>query len=72
MHNEGYEFIDIGADNSSNRSPFYLAEKKRIEEIGAKVHNAPSKRVTEARAGAPESSRPPSKSMKQCKESGFI
>ncbi|WP_250465086.1 RHS repeat-associated core domain-containing protein, partial [Microbulbifer litoralis] len=72
MHDEGYEFIDIGSDGSQNRSTFYLAEKKRIEEIGGKVHKAPRRRVADAREAANASARPQSKIVKRCKEGGVI
>lgn len=68
MNNDGYEFIDMGTDGATNRSPFYAAEKKRLDSIGATAHKAPSKRVKAERGFASESDRPAAKSWKACKK----
>ena len=61
MAAEGYEFIDIGMDNAPNRSPFYVAEKKALSRVGAKVYRSSRCATEQARAGSRESSRPRAK-----------
>ena len=58
---EGYEFIDIGIDGATNRSPFYAAEKKALGRTGAKTYKANQCATVAARDGSKESSRPKAK-----------
>ncbi len=57
---EGYEFIDIGTDLATNRSPFYAAEKKALGRTGARIYRS-NQCATQARDSARASERPVSK-----------
>src|SRR5450830_1192580 len=58
---EGYAFIDIGGDGSSNKSPFYAAEKQTIHQIGGKIYRGAPTAIIEARKNSKPSGRPKSK-----------
>jgi len=63
MNAQGYSFIDIGIDASPNRSPFYIAEKSVLAEVGAKVYKGSPKKIDTARMNSRQSKRPPSKTL---------
>ncbi|MET3444170.1 RHS repeat-associated protein [Variovorax paradoxus] len=58
---EGYQFIDIGIDGATNRSPFYAAEKKALGRVGAKIYPGNRCATRAARDGTEESNRPKAK-----------
>jgi len=58
---DGYKFIDIGLDNSANRSPFYAAERIALSRTGAKVMGPNRCAAAAAKDGAEPSKRPPAK-----------
>lgn len=60
---DGYSFIDIGGDISTNKSSFYIIEKQILHQIGGKTYKGAPKAVNEARATSKPSQRPKSKIM---------
>lgn len=62
-NSEGYSFIDIGEDNSPNRSPFYAVEKQTLQQINGKVYKGSPKVIYETRKNSKSSPRPKSKAL---------
>lgn len=61
MHAEEYKFIDIGTDDLSHRSSFYIAEKEALKEIDGKTFKGSKRNIKLARESSKRSKRPPSK-----------
>ena len=58
---EGYLFIDVGKDDSPNRSAFYTIERQALHQIGGKVYKGAPTALNEARKNSKPSARPKSK-----------